>query len=333
MYVAVTRAKRNLLVSAPIQAASGNRLLISPFVVELLGDDMKLSQVSAVQRPTTTTELLNKLQRFYPLSGKAPDKLPFERADGWLDLSVTALSQYDFCPFEFFLQHVLRISQPVGPQVGFGSVLHRVIEAYNKSRLAGHRLTYEELRLLLDQGWSNRGYSSESEARKDQELAHKTLRYFFEREEAAGRGVEGSEVAIRLEVEAAGLSLKGKIDAMFDRPDGLEIRDYKTGRNKYDADKLAKAAKENFQLRSYALTYQLLRGEAPAAVVLDYIVTGTEGEAQLTPAIMRNHADKLASMADRIRQHDFAPNPSAMHHCAAIQYYGTGEAEELQSGS
>jgi RecB family exonuclease len=289
--------------------------------------------VTAPERGRSTTELLTKLQRFYPMAGRVPDKLPFEGADGWLDLSVTALGQYDFCPFEFFLQHVLRISQPIGPQLGFGSVLHRAFESYNKAKLAGRQPDLTELELLLDQGWSNRGYQTEAEAQQDLGLAQKTLRRFYEREEAAARKIEGSEVAIRLELNDAGMSLRGKIDALFLRADGLEIRDYKTGRTKYDPEKLAKDAKENFQLRSYALACQIMKGEMPAAVVLDYVVTGTEGESTLTPLIMKKFTEKLINYADRIRSHDFAPNPSPFHRCAAIQYYGTGEAEELQSGT
>jgi hypothetical protein len=72
-----------------------------------------------------------------------------------------------------------------------------------------------------------------------------------------------------------------------------------------------------------------LNGQAPALVTLDYIVTGVEGTASLSARILQNHRDKLGVLAERIRAHDFAPNPSPLHSCAAIRYYGTGEQDAI----
>jgi RecB family exonuclease len=139
----------------------------------------------------------------------------------------------------------------------------------------------------------------------------------------------GSEVSIRLDVPEAKLRLRGKIDALFTTADGVEIRDFKTGRNKTDQEKLNALAKNNFQLRTYALAYEALNGTAPAGVVLDYVVTGVEGEAALSPTVLRNHREKLISMAAKIRDGEFAPNESPFHVCAASKYFGSGEKDEL----
>jgi hypothetical protein len=296
----------------------------------MMGDGMVPPSIFESTVDSLTDDLMSKLQRFYPLNAQlAEGKLPFEDAEGWLDLSVTALHQYDFCPFEFYLQYVLRISQPVGPQLAFGSALHRAFEVYYKSKMQGHAPSLDELEKLLEEGWSAQGYGDRESAEADLTLAKKTLQKFYDRETAASRAIIGSEVPVRFELLEAKLRLRGKIDALFGREDGFEIRDFKTGRTKTDTEKLAKAAKENFQLRSYAVACEQLRGSAPSAVVLDYVVTMVEGEAELSPTILRNHRDKLRTMADRIRQRDFAPNPSALHVCAAIRFYGTGEQDEL----
>ena len=76
------------------------------------------------------------------------------------------------------------------------------------------------------------------------------------------------------------------------------------------------------------MALEQLRGQAPTRAVLDYVVTMVEGEAKYSAAILRNHREKLVKLADAIRNRDFAPNPSAMHQCAAIKYYGSGEQEE-----
>jgi DNA helicase-2/ATP-dependent DNA helicase PcrA len=330
MYVATTRARRNLVVSAATSTAGGSKQAVSPFVAELFGN-------GALERDAKTVtadrlgKVMEKLQQYYPMQGRnQPDRLPFEGSDGWLTLGVTALGAYEYCPFEFYLENVLQIKQPLGPQLAFGNALHRVFEYYYKAQLAGERRTEVELSGLLDELWSDRGYATKALAEADHRLAQATLEAFVRRElRQAERRVVGSEVAIRFEVPEAKLRLKGKIDALFEAPAGLQLRDFKTGRTKTDAEKLAKSAKENFQLRTYALAYEELNGRAPAEVVLDYVVTGTEGVAVLTPLILRNHRAKLAALTEQIRQRQFAPNPSPMHQCAAIRYYGTGERDAL----
>jgi len=149
------------------------------------------------------------------------------------------------------------------------------------------------------------------------------------RENGLQRNLIGAEVPVRFELPEAKLRLRGKIDVIFAGEDGVELRDFKTGRTKTDSEKLARDAKDNFQLRSYALAYELLNDAAPACVTLDYVVTGTEGTARLSKLILQNHRDKLSKLADAIRNREFAPNPSGMHKCAAIRYYGTGEFDEM----
>jgi RecB family exonuclease len=242
---------------------------------------------------------------------------------------VTELGGYDFCPFDFYLQSVLKIRQPVGPQLSFGSVLHRAFERYYKSRLAAGEATAAELHPLVDELWSNRGYERKELAEADRQLAHATLDRFLEREARLRRDVTGSEVGIRFEIPEARLRIRGKIDALSNVTGGAEIRDFKTGRTKTDAGKLAKEAKDNFQLRTYALAYETMNSKLPAQVALDYVVTGVEGVAEMTPTIIRNHRAKLVAIAGKIRAREFAANPSRVHQCAAIKFYGTGEYDEL----
>ena len=265
MYVAVTRAKRELIVSAPVATAAGAKQTTSPFVLEMLGEEAVRTTPVGGQSAEKADDMMSKLQRFYPLKAHMDDgRLPFEDADGWLSLSVTALGGYEFCPFEFYIQSVLKISQPMGPALGFGSVLHRVFEIYYKTRLAGGEATLEELQLALDEGWSNKGYNDRASAEADLRVAQRTVVAFYEREQRERRVIIGSEVPIRFEVPEAKLRLRGKIDALFEIADGYEVRDFKTGRTKTDAEKLSAAAKTNFQLRTYAMALEQLRGQAPS---------------------------------------------------------------------
>jgi DNA helicase-2/ATP-dependent DNA helicase PcrA len=331
MYVAVTRARTDLILTAATQTNAGSKQAVSSFVGEMLGDGATENLPLVSKDMAVNRDSLIILQQFYPMKDHFQySRLPFETEDGWLELGVTALSAYEFCPFEFYLQHVLKIAQPIGPQLSFGTALHKAFERYYKEGMKSGAEDVKSLHHVIDEAWETRAYTDARTAEQDLALAHATLDRFIARESQTPRVVVGSELPIRFELPEAKLRLRGKIDILFARADGLEVRDFKTGRTKTDAEQLAKSAKQNFQLRTYALACQMLKGEIPAAVVLDYVVTMTEGEAVLSAKILQNHAAKLSQLADDIRARKFAPNPSALHNCAAIRYYGTGEIEELQ---
>ena len=321
MYVAATRARKELLLSAPVASAGGQRQAVSPLIEELLGHAPEV----AVDRPEVdkANKMMQKLQRFYPLKTQLPDRLPFERADGWIELGVGALERYELNPHDFYLQNVLKISQPFGPQLAFGSAIHGAIQMFYDGRLHGEAVTVEELLARLGELWSDRGYDSRAQADLARQRADDTIRRFVVREATTERFVRSSEQPITLEIPEAKLRLRGRMDATFGIDNGLEIRDFKTG-SLHDAEKLAEKAKKSFQLRTYALAVQALTGSAPDAVTLDYVVTGVEGTAQLTPAILKNHHAKLIDLAARLRARDFAPSaPSAYNQPAAYKYYGS----------
>ncbi len=327
MYVAATRAKRELYLSAATSTAGGQTQKPSPFIGELFGDE-PLSQVN-VSKISNIDNSLQKLQRFYPLKGDIhASKLPFESHDGWLELGVGALGSYDYCPHEFYLQYVLSISQPFGPQLAFGTSIHKVLEVYFSARLRGEKMPVTELDARLDELWSDQGYESKPLAEAAKKRAHEAIVRLIAREEAnSNHEILGSESPITLEIPEAKLRLRGRIDAYFQMPDGIEIRDFKTGM-KRDPEKLGVDAKNNFQLRTYALAYEMMTGKAPARVTLDYVVTGAEGSAELSGKILQNHRVKLVKLAERIREHDFAPAPqSQFHTCAAFKYYGETDGE------
>lgn len=329
MYVAATRARKSLVVSAPVRGVTGTKQTVSPFVAELFGAEIGELQPASIEA-LDAENLLRKLQQVYPLKRREIlERLPFEDRDGWLDLSVTSLGQYEYCPFEFYIEQVLQLKQPLGPQMAFGNVLHKTFEQYYKGVMASDDRSRMELHRLLDELWSDRGYEAREEAESDRGLAHRTLDRFLDREGVSSRRVIGSEVPIRFEIPDAKLRLRGKIDALFEIEEGVELRDFKTGRTKTDPEKLSKDAKDNFQLRCYALAYEALKGTPPDLVTLDYVVTETEGSAQLSAAILRNQREKLGRLADKIRNGEFAPNPSPLHRCSAIRYYGTGERDEI----
>lgn len=329
MYVAATRARRELWLSAPQATAGGNKAPLSPLVAELLGS---LPAQGAPVLANRTEEALRKLQRFYPLQAELPDKLPFETADGWIELGVGDLALYSSDPHDFFVQKVLKVAQPFGPQLSFGSSIHGAIQAWYEAQLRGETVGLNELLARLDELWSDRGYEDRNQAELARDRARDTIRRFYEREQVEKRRVLSAEQPVRFELAESKLRLKGRLDATFALTEGLEIRDFKTGHLR-DAEAVEKRIKdagsrEAFQLRTYALAVEQLTGRPPQLVTLDYVVTGAEASVALTSRVLANHRDKLNALAERIRQRDFAPLPgSAFHQPAAYRYWGTEDDE------
>ena len=327
MYVAMTRAKRELTISAPVLQAGGRGRRTNPILTEIFGAGLKTA-VSTDLTPSNLSKSLQSLEKFAPPTLQLPsDRLPFETADGWLELSSTDIDQYDRCPYEFYLERVLKIRSPFGPQINFGSLLHGLFRDYYQTKLAGDQPTLDQLGKFLEERWTDRGYRTAEEAQLGRQLAEETLTNFFKREEGEHRVIRSSEEPFQLSIPEAKLKLRGRIDATFQLADGIEIRDFKTGR-KRDPEKIAADAKKSLQLRTYALAIEEITGKPPAGVVLDYVVTGTAGEAELSATILKNHRQKLANITDLIRKKQFAPNPDPFHNCSSLRYWGIGDDDE-----
>ena len=324
MYVAVTRAKDEIQLSASALSSGGVRQTLSPFITELFGDYNMNMNKGSVTKPGIE-RALTKIQRIYPLAANNQgQKLPFEDSEGWLNLTVGELASYDFCPYDFYLEKVLGIKQPFGAQLAFGSAIHGAIQAFYDAILRGEVLTEAELAQRLDELWSDRGYPTKTAAQQARKSAHDALYNFVAREQKSDRKVLGSEVPIRVEIPEAKLRVRGRLDAYFQTSEGIELRDFKTGR-KTDPESLARSAKSSIQLRTYAMAFQEMTGKKVDQVVLDYVVSGVEGVAILTPKILQNHRDKLISISNGIRSREFKPKPSNVHECAAIKYFGNVE--------
>ncbi len=324
LYVAMTRAKDELILTAPLQQAGGRNRKPSPLLGEVFESLPGLSN-DELAETSDLAKTLHRLQQYSPLliqAGIAP--LPFESSDGWLTLSTSDLDSYNYCPYEFYLEKVLQIRLPIGPQASFGSLLHSLFHDYYQSRLDGEPLALADLEARLVASWTTRGYETAEQAELARTVARDTLRRFFEREEASERKLRSTEEAFVLSLDEAKLRIRGRIDASFLATDSIEVWDFKTGRQ-HDPEKLAEKAKDSLQLRTYALALEEITGRQANHVVLDYVVTGVEGHAELSPRIMANHRSKLAEIADKIRARKFEPRRDMYHNCQATKYWGDPE--------
>lgn len=323
MYVAVTRAKRELVLSAAVAGKGGRKQAVSGLLGELFEDYSTEVVVPAAGDSLQTA--VAELQSYYPLQQDKPERLYYEREDGWVQISVSDLEKYAKSPHDFFLYRVLRLPQADSPHKSFGIAIHGAIQAYYEAALADEVPPAEAILARLDELWSDHGYADRAAAEAAHETARRTIHTFMAREKASTSRIVAVEAPILFELPEYKLRLTGRMDALLEGPEGLEVRDYKTGVRR-DEDKLRDEAKINIQLRTYALALRELQGREVGTVTLDYIVSGTVGSVSLTKRVLDNHRDKLGELADRLRAHDFDPGPASDYSAASIhRYVATGE--------
>lgn len=209
-YVALTRAKDHAYLSFAHEHKDGRERRISSLVPEGLPQvDVEISTLPQVHAHVDASEMVYLLTKQYLTEG---------------GLSPTALNEYLSSPAEFFARRVLRIHEPPqGPET-LGSAVHRGISVL----LGGgtEERAHAELGKVLNASLLARDRVFEDLCRD----AHASLDAFARSELSLGIPKYSEELFVtNRTVSGTSIVLQGKIDAVFETPQGLLIADFKTG--------------------------------------------------------------------------------------------------------
>ena len=135
-YVALTRAKKQLIISSPETIITDNRskeVINSMFIEELKGDDSKLKVIlKDVEAPEIINQADNYLAKLLDVAPakklKTSEKDFYQELVKDLKLSVTALNIYLRSPEEFVENVLLRIPRAKPEPMAFGSAVHQALE-------------------------------------------------------------------------------------------------------------------------------------------------------------------------------------------------------------
>ncbi len=268
-YVAVTRARRRLVVTA-VDSAEDDGVRPSRFLTEL-GVPVVVVRDRA-RRPLTLPALVAELRavsadagRSEPVRRAAATRLatlatarvgdtalvPAADPSRWwgvaeltdpgtslydpalpLRLSGSSLAALAECPLRWFLEHEVRAQGARGTALGFGSVVHALAHDVTRSQTPPD---LEALLALVDTVWGQLAFeaswkSANERARAASALARFLVWHTMER----GRTVLGSELPFAIELTVAGrdVTLRGSIDrAEVDVEGFIHVVDLKTGKN------------------------------------------------------------------------------------------------------
>ena len=205
-------------------------------------------------------------------------------------LSASAFEALRACPYRFFAERVLRLSEPdeLDDEVekrDYGTWLHDVLAVFHRERGEPRSAAEDESRLrAIGEGVrAEMGMDAAAFLPYDASFAGFVPRYvkwLHERERLGWRWLSGESEARRAPPELEGLELHGFIDRIDRREDKdgatIELIDYKTG----SADKLKETLRDPLEDTQLAFYAALVGDEVP--VMASYLaVDRTRGLIQL----------------------------------------------------
>ncbi|HET7701948.1 MAG TPA: ATP-dependent DNA helicase [Candidatus Limnocylindrales bacterium] len=332
-YVALTRARDELILSHAVDYGGVGVRRLSPFVLEAL--DLPPTEVDPAVRSATAMERIAAAAATPVAARQAAPRPPTEEP---LTLSFSGIDAYLSCPLQYKLGHVVRVPVPPHHAMIYGSALHRAVQEFHRRHARGEVMSEAELDAALEAAWMNEGFLSREHEDARLEAGRATLRRFraaqlepgavipayVEREfsfSLGGDRIRGrwDRVDIEPADPAAGSSAVGTPDPsphadtvapmleLLGR-ERVTITDYKTS-DVRDPAKARQRARESLQLQIYAMAYEAVTGRLPDAVQLHFLDTGVTGRAEVDPRRLAKGRERIAAAAAGIRAREFTPRP------------------------
>ena len=341
-YVAMTRARDELILSHAADYGGARARRVSPFVLEALDLPTAAGVPGAGARTSTSAERLASFQTRIPnpVAADGPITEP-------LSLSFYQIDDYLTCPLKYKFAHVLRV--PLAPHhaIVYGAALHKAVQMFHHRHAKGHVMSEAELDEVFESAWSNEGFMSRDHEEARLEAGRAALRRFrvaqlepdaviptyVEREFSftlGGDRVRGRWDRVDVVPIEATPGAADETDAMAGQsadvvsptlgilgPERVTITDYKSS-DVRDPAKARQRARESLQLQIYAMGYEAMTGRLPDALSLHFLESGLVGEVPVDPARLAKAREKIAGAAAGMRARDYTPRPDylACSYCA-----------------
>ncbi len=300
-YVALTRARDELVLTSAWDTGGRRRRHVSPFVAEAL--DLPSATLPDATR---TSPDVATLERF-----RAPGVAP---AVGRTDhvpavLSFTQVDDYLSCPARYRYRHVLRLPTQPHHALTYGIALHEAVAAFGRSQIQGRPLSEAGLLDVFSRSWSGLGFLSRDheEARRASGVAA-LVRF---RNAALRSSRRPLAVEEPFAVSLDGTRFQGRFDRVDQDTRGVVITDFKSS-DVRDRARARERARDSLQLALYALAWQAREGALPAATELAFLDSGVTGTVEPDPARLERAASRIHGAVDGIRAGDFAARPDAV---------------------
>jgi DNA helicase-2/ATP-dependent DNA helicase PcrA len=329
-YVAMTRARDELILSHAADYGGARARRVSPFVLEALDLPIAASMPGVGARVPRPVERLAAFGQPAVPATPAPDD-----SNEPLTLSFYAIDDYLTCPLKFRYGHVLRV--PVAPHHAliYGSALHKAVQEFHRLEARGETMSEEQLFEAFSRAWSNEGFVSRDHEEARLASGRAALRRFRQQQLAPG-AVVPTYVERDFSFSLDGNRVRGRWDRVDVEPvagepsvagkpasphadvvtptlplmgrERVTITDYKSS-DVRDPVRARQRARDSLQLQIYAMGYEALTGRLPDAVQLHFLDSGLIGRAEVDIKRLEKARGRIADAAAGMRARDYTPRP------------------------
>jgi ATP-dependent DNA helicase UvrD/PcrA len=301
-YVAMTRARDELILTSAADYGGGRPRKVSRFVVEALD----LASPAPLAR------------RAQPLEALARNQPPPEPQPGPelalsphhpLRLSFAQMDDYLTCPLKYRYVHVLRVPLLAHHRVVYGSAVHKAVQHLFQARLEGGAPTEDDVIAAFRAAWVSEGFLSREHEEQRLRAGEEMLRRFHRQETSDPLTPTAVETEFTFYVDRT--KVVGRYDLVVERDGEVTILDFKTGAVD-DLDKARERARDSLQLDVYALAWLRTHGRLPDRVELRFLESGLSGGKKPTPEEAAATEETISDLAARIRAREFPARPSYM---------------------
>lgn len=304
-YVAMTRAMDELYLCGP--KPRGKDPVPSRYLRELV------SHANAALRGAIEWRLLSPEACIAAIHAAAQPELPVSqwtqlppRQDGrLLELSASALQDYDNCPLKYKLRYDWRLPEDASAPMQFGNAIHLALKAYFDGVRAGRPLAEDSVIACFLDEFGKAKIDDEVQRDLYTEQGREQLTAFL-RSALARPASQVLETERRFKVEIGGARVKGRFDRIDRLANGdVAIIDFKTGRAKTQDD-----ADDSLQLSVYALAAAKEMGGTVSSLVFINLENGAAVETRRTAKQLSEAEEEVRTIAARIAAGEFEPKPS-----------------------
>jgi DNA helicase-2/ATP-dependent DNA helicase PcrA len=301
-YVAMTRAREDLVLTSASDYGTSRARKVSRFVVEAL-------DLPSPRPVSLKTSALEALARNAPAAEPVPGAdLPIPD-DELLRLSYGQIDDYETCPLKYRYVHVLRVPLLAHHAVVYGHAVHQAVRRHFEARLGGRPFSADDLVAAFRAAWVSEGFLSREHEEERLRAGEAMLRRFHAEESKAPWAPTAVEEEFAFALERN--RVQGRYDLVIERGGEVEIVDFKTGEVS-DEKAARKRAKESLQLDVYALAHLRTKGRLPERVELRFLESGLAAGRRPTPEEARATEERIRAAAFGIRRREFPARPTWM---------------------
>jgi DNA helicase-2/ATP-dependent DNA helicase PcrA len=282
LYVAMTRARRELFLTRASHYEGGRRWRESRFL-----DEIRAAGPRTVSERTFDAEPL-------PQGAAIPARRP-----GEVILSYSAIAAYRDCPRQYWYRQEQRLPAVQSAEAVHGVIQHEVLRRAGEARKSGGELTAATLRSMLDEAWRQRTFPDPRRAATFKRIGAAQLEAY--------RGRGGFDVApefLEQPFSAAvdGWTLRGVIDRIDRTESGWRIVDYKSGRP-------LTRSRRDLQVALYALGASTALRLEPIELEVVYLATGDTIKVEKVKDLVTEATNQAAEVAEGVREGRFEARP------------------------